>query len=50
MALSRFDDALRVYEQIGLHWLRGPKEYTLLADVRDELNRARRSAKGVAHD
>jgi serine/threonine protein kinase len=49
VSLSRFDDARRVYQRIERCWLRGPKEYRVMRQVRDEFEQISRNHKGEAH-
>jgi len=39
----------RVYQRIERCWLRGPKEYRVMRQVRDEFEQISRNHKGEAH-
>jgi tetratricopeptide (TPR) repeat protein len=45
-SLSRFGEALRLYEQLGKYWLTGAREFGILTAIREEKEQAQRLHKG----
>ncbi|MBZ5606385.1 MAG: protein kinase [Acidobacteriia bacterium] len=48
--LSRFEEARRVYQRIGAHWLKGPREYNITRAVRGEIEIVNHSLRGAKSD